>query len=568
MTEPVEVVADTSEFNPCCSVWGTGGWLPPKSREALDWATFVRMLGWGVQVSTERLSSGSRWIIIARSPDNIGEEIVRQLSSRLVSERILVVARAARAGSALQRLACAGSSASAVVGSTLEWVGPGPSCRWRCRRPVTSSGLSISDAASTWATLDGAPIIAARRVGCGVFATLSFHPSEIRDQEGAVTALLRNLLIRGTGDPVAWLDFEGTLVLRMDDPGGAQNIYSKSWYYPKLRETAWQEIGSDLKKREGRLSIGYVAGWVDDGDVERGSLKVDSKPVDRIPGAVHPSPLVTYQESSGTIHDYAAEFRGIQALRAAGLAEVELHGYTHIHPDRSAWLRAPDRYESVAWYRELGIPYTGPHALESGLAAFQKWFLVRPSTLICPGDQWTNAVLERAIELGFELVSSYYLGIRDSCRLLWVNHVCAPYLDTPDAAWFDAGLPVVGYFHDRELALEGSAWMSACLDAWQAAGANRFVDLRELAASLSLRISLKEDPQRLVVTTQTPFELVKPVVLGLYVPGIAAAARSLVTVEAARLSLDVQVDSNGFGRILVSRDLSFDHKFGERDEFA
>jgi hypothetical protein len=568
MTEPVEVVAGTAELKPYGTVWGTGGWLSPNRREALDWATFARMLGWGVQVSTQRLSSSSRWIIIARPPDDIGEDMVCQLSSRLASERILVVARAPRPGGALQRLACVGSSPSTLVGSTLEWVGPGAGGRWICRRPFTTCGLSLSEPASVWATLDGTPIIAARRLGCGVIATLAFHPSEARDQHGAATALLRNLLIRGTGDPVAWLDFEGTLVLRMDDPGGAQNIYSKSWYYPKLRETTWQEIGSDLKKREGRLSIGYVAGWVDDGDVERGSLKIDSKPVDRIPGAVHPSPLVTYQESSGMTHDYTAEFRGIQALRAAGLAEVELHGYTHIHPDRSAWLRAPDRYESVAWYRELGIPYTGPHPVESGLAAFQKWFHQRPSTLICPGDQWTDAVLERAMELGFELVSSYYLGIRDSCRLLWVNHVCAPYLDTPDASWFDAGLPVVGYFHDRELALEGSAWMSACLDAWQGAGANRFVDLRELAASLSLRISLKKDPQRLVVTTQTPFELVKPVVLGLYAPGMTAAARNLVTVEAARLSLDVQVDSNGFGRILVSRDLCLADDFGDRDEFA
>jgi hypothetical protein len=30
-------------------VLGTGGWLPPEEREALDWMTLVAMLGWKVK---------------------------------------------------------------------------------------------------------------------------------------------------------------------------------------------------------------------------------------------------------------------------------------------------------------------------------------------------------------------------------------------------------------------------------------------------------------------------------------------------------------------------------------
>ena len=74
-------------------------------------------------------------------------------------------------------------------------------------------------------------------------------------------------------------------------------------------------------------------------------------------------------------------------------------------------------------------------------------------TLICPGDQWTGAVIEFALGLGLQLVCDYHLAFRHGERFCWTSHVRAPYLDRPEAALFDAGLPVVGYFHDREPAL-------------------------------------------------------------------------------------------------------------------
>ena len=155
-----------------------------------------------------------------------------------------------------------------------------------------------------------------------------------------------------------------------------------------------------------------------------------------------------------------------------------------MHPDTEAWAKAPDRYATApatSWYRELGqaaqatIAARPPehHPLALGIAAFQQFFAVHPTTLICPGDQWTLDVPERALDLGLQMVGSYYLAIRDGDRFCWTQHVCAPYLDKPDAAWFDAGLPVVGYFHDYELALEGVPWMSRWLDQWQVAGAKK-----------------------------------------------------------------------------------------------
>src|SRR3989442_934860 len=132
---------------------------------------------------------------------------------------------------------------------------------WHCREALTASALTLSRAASSWAALEGAPIVVARSVGRGMVATLAFHPSVARDVDGAVTALLKHLLIWAAQTPVAWIDLEGSLVLRMDDPGGSQNVHLQSWSYPKLREADWAAIAADLKRRQARVGIGYVGGW-------------------------------------------------------------------------------------------------------------------------------------------------------------------------------------------------------------------------------------------------------------------------------------------------------------------
>src|SRR5262249_47336068 len=148
----------------------------------------------------------------------------------------------------------------------------------------------------------------------------------------------------------------------------------------------WQAIGADLRRRDARLSIAYSAGWTDDGDLARGSLTIAGKNVERCAGDIHDSPLVIYDDiaghTPGTRHDYAAEYRGIQKLREAGVADVEPHGYTHMDPDTRTWARATDRYDNVAWFRELGrhaqsyldgIPRER-HPLVCALAAFDKYF--------------------------------------------------------------------------------------------------------------------------------------------------------------------------------------------------
>ena len=48
-------------------------------------------------------------------------------------------------------------------------------------------------------------------------------------------------------------------------------------------------------------------------------------------------------------------------------------------------------------------------------------------------------------------------------------------------------MPVVGYFHARDVALHGVEWVREHLDAWAAAGAQRMIGLNELASILAPR---------------------------------------------------------------------------------
>ena len=41
------LLASDTELPEAEVVWGTGGWIPAREREALDWLTLARLLGWG-----------------------------------------------------------------------------------------------------------------------------------------------------------------------------------------------------------------------------------------------------------------------------------------------------------------------------------------------------------------------------------------------------------------------------------------------------------------------------------------------------------------------------------------
>src|SRR5207302_7319787 len=108
------------------------------------------------------------------------------------------------------------------------------------------------------------------------------------------------------------------------------------------------------------------------------------------------------------------------------------------------------------------------------------------TTLVAPGEAWGVATVRAARARGLELMGSWSV-----CRLqlpvpTWCADVGSPYLDAPDPLHLAAGLPVVGYWHDRDMALHGPGWVGEQLARWRDCGARRawaFADLARAYAT-------------------------------------------------------------------------------------
>lgn len=468
-----------------------------------QWVSLCRWLGWDVRLEAgglgDALGGEPSHLIIDRDPARLGDGEVAALGEALQRGDMLAIAPAADPGGAFAALSGAVAGERRPVAGSPRWSGPGEERSWSGWLHFEAPVLGLSAGAVPWAFAGGTPLAAARRFGDGALVSLSASAAEIRDAGQAGSGILRHLLIHGTSRPLAWLDLEGTVIVRMDDPGSAANIHLRSWAHPELGGEEWSALATELTSRDARMSACCVPGWIDDGDAERGELRVDGEAVERVAGAVHPSPGVVYRGADGTVHDYEDEFRGLLSFRAAGAGELEQHGYTHIGPDREAWTRADDRYESVSWYRELErigpqVEAFGPaDPIAAGGRILTELLGELPSTLTCPGQACSPHAAELAEAAGFELVATEALALRDGERLVWDPYVVCAGIDYPDPSLLESGIPVQAVLHDRDVALEGVSWLGRWLDAWTEAGARRFVDFRELAGLLGVRVGLSAD---------------------------------------------------------------------------
>jgi hypothetical protein len=520
-------------------VLGTGGWLPPEEREALDWMTLVALLGWNVELvnpaSIHHTSFDKhriKWTILTGDPDAINRNIWEDLLHFIRTNQLLFITRAPKKNGWLYEHFKIAQSEKNIVGDHLQYIHPSFSKEWKVKNQLVLPELKASRKFNKLLSLSGACIAGSIDESTSTILLLSFHSSIARDLEPVFTAILKHLLIFESNHPVAWFEWENTMVLRMDDPGSSQPVHDNSVQTTKLREKEWDLIGEALLQKDARMSLAYVPAWTDDGDYSRGLLEIDGHPVSRTAGSIYRSPSVKYHKNllNGVTRlvDYEDEFRGIEKLRTSRLAEVELHGYTHIHPDKESWLNSGDRFENKKWFREFGMSAADyisslaeeKHPLFKGIEAFQKSFHSLPSTVIFPGEEFTVNVLEKVVKAGVNLVSSYYLGMRIGRQLCWNQYVCSPYLDLADPHWFEQELPVVGYFHDFDILNNGIQWFSQQLEEWEQAGAKYFIDFRELSSILNYTISINEasSQYQLNLHSESHLPFIKPVRAGFHIP--------------------------------------------------
>ena len=533
------IVSAVSTLDKSSKIWGTGGWLPPEEREDLDWFMLVYFMGWSAVVhdlndlDLNLMHKGRfKWIIFTSLTESIDSSKLNELIATAAGKGMNIIVRPGNMSVEILDKFKLTSVNERRTGQRVRWQGPGIQKKWKCTELFSFYPIQSTGNEEVWATIDNYPLIISKTIGENShLVLLGFHPSKAQDQDGIFSSLLRNLLIFGIETPVVWIDWRGIMLLRMDDPGSSEtvhhNIYSD---VNKLKLQQWRSIGQILKKHNAKLNIGYVSGWVDDGNEARGFLKVDNVDVERHAGSIYPSPSIKYIRNRGGVevpYDYQEEYLGIQSLLNENLIDVAVHGYTHIFPNYRRWLAAPDCYDSNHWYREFGadaIDYIdrrvkngSNHPLEKAVDSITKYFNVPTITLINPGEKFTNSIQKKALDLGFKLISSYYTALRVEGKFCWTQHVCAPYLDRAATRWFDAEFPVIGYFHDFDISRFGSRWLDNNLQEWKKAGALCFFDFTTFRALLDLKFHLKREEGHYVleIKNEQDIELKNPVKIGM-----------------------------------------------------
>jgi hypothetical protein len=274
-----------------------------------------------------------------------------------------------------------------------------------------------------------------------------------RPQDGPLDALAA---VRDALGALVRPDLRGALVLRLDDPGASVRRHLRGWAHPDVEPATWDALWSHLRGF-GRASVFCCPGWVD--AAGRVTRSRDANP---------------------------SEWAALDGGVSEGLVDLECHGYTHLHPDTVAWAHATDRFDDPSWYRELWPPRDPQEppteAQEVILAAWQE--ACGPgTTLVAPGEGWGVNTIAAARRRGLDLFTSW--GV---CRLrlevpVWSVGIGSPYLDEASATWFADGLPTIGYWHDRDMAVHGPQWVGEQIEAWRDCGARRALAFADLAAA-------------------------------------------------------------------------------------
>jgi hypothetical protein len=134
-----------------------------------------------------------------------------------------------------------------------------------------------------------------------------------------------------------------TIVLTMDDMGNAQNAWLEHWHYPALsQEQIRHSLIEPLRAHHAILSLNIVPGFVDDAQHR-----------------IVPTWQQQFTDGFGIKQDYVSTKKGLDEGVAAGVLEIESHGWTHMQPDLTSppgpWWGSPlmDERAEVGWYREF-----------------------------------------------------------------------------------------------------------------------------------------------------------------------------------------------------------------------
>lgn len=288
------------------------------------------------------------------------------------------------------------------------------------------------------------------------------------------------------------VDYAHAIEIEMDDWGTADKGFLSYWHYLEPDENTLRErLIIPLKKHHAIVAANVITGYVD-----RKSRRVVSPWEQK------------FTDAWGLHQDYASTRKGLLDAVAAGVLQIESHGWDHMEPDLESppgpWWTADLKGEASAdgWYSEFADHRRGveiPAAVQlfhmnRGIEDIEKDFQQRPLELRPGNGGWSKSEFNNtgrlAARAGFGLFHAepdyyYYLDRQLVLDMTGISpHFTTSYdrLDELQAnlARRHADGPVMVVFHDRDISL-GHDFVETFLDAlpkgYRTISANEYIGI-------------------------------------------------------------------------------------------
>jgi len=288
------------------------------------------------------------------------------------------------------------------------------------------------------------------------------------------------------------IDYSHAIEIEIDDWGTADKGFLSYWHYLEPgEETLRSFLIAPLEKHRAVAAANVISGYVD-----RQSRRIVS-PWGKI-----------FTDAWGQHQDYASTRKGLLDAVAAGVLEIESHGWIHMDPDLDSppgpWWTADLKGEASAdgWYSEFADHRRGTEVaaivqlfhMEQGFEAIEKDFDQRPLELRPGNGGWSKSQFNNsgrlAAQAGFGIFHAepdyyYYLDPHLVLDMTGISPQFTTSFDRLDALQSELRPqhpdgPVMVLFHDRDIALR-SGFVEDLLDTlpagYKTISANNYVGI-------------------------------------------------------------------------------------------
>jgi hypothetical protein len=259
------------------------------------------------------------------------------------------------------------------------------------------------------------------------------------------------------------IDYSHRILMLIDDWGTADKSFLSYWRYQTVTEELMREkVIPALARRKFVVGANVLTGFVD-----RKTHRVISPWAQK------------FTDIYGVQQDYGSTQRALKAASAAGVLEVESHGWTHMQADLDSppgpWWTADLKGEGSVegWYEEFADSRRGTDApaltqifhMKRSIAELHEDFGVRPQSVVVGGGGWSKSYEHHSARLagqagfGLFIINPRYFyvdrdlaldmdGIAPGGTIRYDNPL------HPERWPAHPDGPLVQLFHDRDISLD------------------------------------------------------------------------------------------------------------------